>query len=151
MNYCGNSICYQPLKDCRVTHSRSGGTVLQHTGLQRQSNCQVGFTGVELIWSEINRTHVLNTLSNYWKIRKNVQEAQLSPSDRAMRLVSSNLANYHAAVQKLLIRQVLTKQMVRSWRFSWRQCVINKPTTVELCISPVYRRLAVAKFSKSTM
>ena len=29
--------------------------------------------------------------------------------------------------------------------------VINKPTTVELCISPVYRRLALAKFSKSTM
>ena len=27
-----------------------------------------------------------------------VQEAQLSPSDRAMRLVSSNLANYHATV-----------------------------------------------------
>ena len=40
------------------------------------------------------------------------QEAQLSPSDRAMRLVSSNLANYHATVQKLLIRQVLTKPMV---------------------------------------
>ena len=37
------------------------------------------------------------------------QEAPLSPSDRAMRLVSSNLANYHATVQKLLIRQVLTK------------------------------------------
>ena len=79
------------------------------------------------------------------------QEAQLSPRDRAMRLVSSNLANYHATVRKLLIRQVLTKPMVFSWRFSWRQCVINKPTTVELCISPVYRRLAVAKFSKSTM
>jgi len=29
-----------------------------------------------------------------------LQEAQLSPSDRAMRLVSSNLANYHATVQK---------------------------------------------------
>jgi len=40
------------------------------------------------------------------------QEAQLSPSDRAMRLVSSNLANYHATAQKLLIRQVLTKPMV---------------------------------------
>ena len=40
------------------------------------------------------------------------QEAQLSPSERAMRLVSSNLANYHATVQKLLIRQVLTKPMV---------------------------------------
>jgi len=36
------------------------------------------------------------------------QEAQLSPSDRAMRLVSSNLANYHATVQKVLIRQVLS-------------------------------------------
>jgi len=42
-----------------------------------------------------------------------VQEAQLSPSDRAMRLVSSiYLANCHATVQKLLIRQVLTKLMV---------------------------------------
>ena len=29
--------------------------------------------------------------------------------------------------------------------------VINKPTTLELYISPVYRRLAVAKFSKTTM
>jgi len=53
--------------------------------------------------------------------------------------------------RKLLIRQVLTKPMVWYWRFSWRQCVINKPTTVELCISPVYRRLALAKFSESTM
>ena len=53
------------------------------------------------------------------------QEAQPSPSDHAMRLVSSNLANYHATVQKLLIRQVLTKLMVWSWRFSWRQCVMN--------------------------
>ena len=40
------------------------------------------------------------------------QEAQLSPSNRAMRLVSSNLASYHATAQKLLIRQVLTKPMV---------------------------------------
>jgi len=40
------------------------------------------------------------------------QEAQLSPSDSAMRLVSSNLASCHATVQKLLIRRVLTKLMV---------------------------------------
>jgi len=40
------------------------------------------------------------------------QEAQLSPSDRAMRVVSSNLANCNATVQKLLIRQVLAKLMV---------------------------------------
>jgi len=43
---------------------------------------------------------------------KSLQEAQLSPSDRAMRLVSSNLASCHATVQKLLLRQVLTKLMV---------------------------------------
>jgi len=40
------------------------------------------------------------------------QEAQLSPMDRAMRRVNRNLANCHATVQKLLIRQVLTKSMV---------------------------------------
>ena len=42
-------------------------------------------------------------------------------------------------------------QPTRSSRFHCLIGVINKPTTVELCISPVCRRLAVAKFSKSTM
>ena len=104
-------------------------------------------------------------------IRPVKQEAQLSPRDRAMHRVNWNLANCHATVQKLLIRQVLTKSMVWSWRFSRRQCVIdnvhstmtrrsrfhclrcviNKSTTDDLWISPVYRRPAVAKFSKSTM
>jgi len=41
--------------------------------------------------------------------------------------------------------------MTRSSRFRCPVGVINEPTTVELWISPVYRRLAVAKFSKSTM
>ena len=72
------------------------------------------------------------------------------PRGASCHSVSSNLANYHATVQKLLIRQVLTKPMVWSWRFSWGQCVINKLTTIELCISPVYRRLAAVKLSKST-
>ena len=53
------------------------------------------------------------------------QEAQLSPRDRAMRRVNWNLANCHATVQKLFVRQVLTKLMVWSWRFSRRQCVID--------------------------
>jgi len=44
--------------------------------------------------------------------QRHIQEAQLSPSDRAMRLVSSNLANLHATVQKLIMRQVLAKSMV---------------------------------------
>ena len=50
------------------------------------------------------------------------QEAQLSLMDRAMRRVNWNLANCHATVQNLLIRQVLTKSMI--W-FSRRQCVID--------------------------
>jgi len=41
--------------------------------------------------------------------------------------------------------------MTRPSRFHCPIGVINKPTTDELWISPVYRRLAVAKFSKSTM
>jgi len=41
--------------------------------------------------------------------------------------------------------------VTRSSRFHCLTGVINKPTIVELCISPVYRRLAVAKFSKFTM
>jgi len=110
----------------------------------------------------------------FWNFAPNSglrQEAQLSPRNRAMRRVNWNLANCHATVQKLLIRQVLTKSIVRSWRFSRRQCVIDnvhsnmtrpsrfhclrcvidKPTTDYLWISPVYRRLAVTKFSKSTI
>ena len=51
------------------------------------------------------------------------QEAQLSPRDHAMRRVNWYLANCHATVQKLLIRQVLTKSMVWSWRCSRRQLI----------------------------
>jgi len=36
--------------------------------------------------------------------------------------------------------------VTRASRFYCLIGVINKPTTVELCISPVYRRLAVAIF-----
>ena len=41
--------------------------------------------------------------------------------------------------------------MTRPSRFHRLIGVINKLTTADLCISPVYRRLAVAKFSKPTM
>ena len=41
--------------------------------------------------------------------------------------------------------------ITRSSRFHCPISIINIPTTDELYISPVYRRLAVAKFSKSTM
>ena len=99
-----------------------------------------------------------------------IQEAQLSPRDRVMRRVSWNVANCHATVQKLLVRSpdqievikldgyggAMCNKHVHSTIMRWSRfhCpigVINEPTTDELWISPVYRRLAVAKFSKSTM
>ena len=63
-----------------------------------------GYCGISLSWYP-----VLSKLAVYkCKHQRDFvdslyrQEAQLSPSDRAMRLVSSNLANCHATVQKLL-------------------------------------------------
>ena len=92
----------------------------------------------------------------------NQQEAQLSPRDRAMRRVSWNLASCHATVQ--YDKSWTNRSYEVGGKVGW--CVINmctqpwrdrvasmchkQTTTVELCISPVYRRLAVAKFSKST-
>ena len=55
------------------------------------------------------------------------QEAQLS-MDRAMRRVSWNLANCHATVQKLLVRQVVNKSELWSWRVTVGRCVINMCT-----------------------
>ena len=56
------------------------------------------------------------------------QEAQLSPRDRAMRHVTWNLANCHATVQKLLVRQVLNKSKLWRWRVKVGRCVINMCT-----------------------
>ena len=52
---------------------------------------------------------------------------------------------------KAMCNKHVHSTMTRSSRFRCPVGVINKPTTVELWISPVYRRLAVAKFSKSTI
>jgi len=65
-----------------------------------------------------------------------LQEAQLSQRDRAMRRVSWNLANCHATVQKLLVRQVLNKLNLRSWRVTVGQCVIN------MCTQPWHDQVA---------
>jgi len=63
-----------------------------------------------------------------WRRCRFVQEAQLSPKYRAMRRVSWNLANCHATVQKLLVRQVLNRSKLCSWRVTVGQCVINMYT-----------------------
>jgi len=86
------------------------------------------------------------------------------PRDASSQLKSCQLPRNGAETH---VRQVLNKSKLWSWRVKVGRCVINmctqpwriwgrfhcligvinKPTTVELCISPVYRRLAVAKFS----
>jgi len=67
-------------------------------------------------------------------LRQTVREAQLSPRDRAMRRVSWNIANCHAAVQKLLVRQHLNQvSAVANWPVrqkrdvdsAWRSVRIN--------------------------
>ena len=55
-------------------------------------------------------------------------EAQLSPRDRAMRRVRWNLANWHATMQILLVRQVLNDSKLWSWRLTVGRCVINMCT-----------------------
>ena len=64
------------------------------------------------------------------------QETQLSPRYRAMRRVSWNLAGCHATVQKLLVRQVLNKSKLWSWRVKVGWCVIN------MCTQPWRVRVA---------
>jgi len=59
---------------------------------------------------------------------RSLQEARLSPRDRAMSLVGWNLASCHATVQKLLVRQVLNKSKLWSWRVKVGRCVINMCT-----------------------
>jgi len=74
------------------------------------------------------------------------QEAQLSPSDTTSPDQSDGmkLERVMNNVHSRLNRDATESAPIVSG-------VINKPTTVELCVSHVYRRLAVAKFSKSTM
>ena len=69
-------------------------------------------------------------------LKRLIQEAQLSPRDRAMRRVSWNLANCHATAEKLLVRQVLKKSKLWSWRVKVGRCVIN------MCTQPWRIRVA---------
>jgi len=93
-----------------VRRRHDGAAVLRAVFIRRSSrlaavvsrvDSRVG-TSIIIIIISLMRTNAART----------IREAQLSPSDRAMRLVGSNLANCRATVQKLLIRQVPTKLMV---------------------------------------
>ena len=90
-------------------------------------------TGIDKGQNYVTVTLCINLPSVLWRCwlggRKGIWPVKTRSSAiaewRAMRLVSNNLANCHATVQKLLIRQVLAKPMVWSWRFSRRQCVTD--------------------------
>jgi len=59
--------------------------------------------------------------------------------------------SYEEGYSETMCNKHVHSTMTQSSRFYCPIGVINKPTTDELWISPVYRPLAVAKFSKSTM
>jgi len=73
--------------------------------LLSNSNCEADIREISLNTSEAKTSLVCILIKDRHlsSTADSSQEAQLSPSDRAMRLVSSYLANYHATVQKLLI------------------------------------------------
>ena len=69
--------------------------------------------------AELQKNYFTAIVSSYayaTQANGGAQEAQLSPRDRAMRRVSWILANCHATVQKLLVRQVLNQvSAVANW------------------------------------
>jgi len=77
-----------------------------------------------------------------WQLPRNSAETTCTKSPEQIEVMK--LEGYSGTVCNKHVH--LT--MMRSSRFHCPIGVINKPTTVELRISPVYRRLAVAKFSK---
>ena len=87
--------------------------------------------------TQTQKPRYIHTLSRFsalfpglpgWAGTSKLQEAQLSPRDRAMRRVSWNLTSCHTTVQKLLVRQVLNKSKLWSWRVTVGRCVINMCT-----------------------
>ena len=86
-----------------------------------------------LMGSQCAKKMCAKFLFTFWHNRK---EAPLSPRDRTMRRVSWNLANCRATVQKLLVRQVLNKSKLWSWRVKVGRCVIN------MCTQPWRIRVA---------
>jgi len=93
--------------------------------------CQV----TVVYWNAMYMTNTQATSCNSNQII-HYQEVQLSPRDRTMRRVSWNLANCHTSVQKLLVRQILNKSKLWSWRVTVGKCVIN------MCTQPWPDRVA---------
>jgi len=133
-----------------------------------------GVTPVEFrgnLWHQKSRIPVLScvVVCVILRLAVVVELRLVTDTDRptASTAVNKKLS-YHRVTARCVLSVVIlpiTAQQCRNYLYdkSWPNrchevgglvggnvCVINKPTTVELCISPVYRRLAVAKFSKST-
>jgi len=122
--------------------------------------------------------HIIDTLAKFEQnVLDRVGAVQYMLERKADKKVSYRRVTARCVLSVVILpittqqcRNYLYSKSWPTWMFSWRQCVINvctqprrdqvalivsgvinKPTTDELCISPVYRRLAVVKFSKSTM
>ena len=125
---CQNTIFHNNWKHISLQYETSANTIIlvykyRTFNPTLQTHTKKLYWKTELILVVIFSCYT--AITHYTHVLQLVQEAPLSPRDCAMCRVNWNLANCHATVQKLLIRQVLTKSMVRSWRFSRRQCVIH--------------------------
>ena len=79
------------------------------------------------------------------QLQRNIAETTCTTSPEQIEVMK--LKGYSGPTCNKHVHSTIT----RSSGFHCLIGVINKPTTVELCISPVHRLLAVAKFSMSTM
>jgi len=134
---------------CRFRSNNSWGKASENVNRRDFYKLRLGHVHVCMWWFSMTRSSAISE----------------RPHDASCQLKSCQLLRNSA------VWQVLNKSKLWSWRVKVGRCVINmctqpwrirvsfivligvinKLTTVELCISPVYRRLAVAKFSKSTM
>ena len=132
-----------------VTYLRCGGIANNNNQI---ANMPIGLTKLRKVYCWVYKW-IFFTSVNIWQSYKQeagclvhfvclatilLHEAQLSPRDRAMGRVSWNLASCHATVQKLLVRQVLNKSKL----WSWRVTLGRRVGLINMCTQPWRDRVA---------
>jgi len=120
------------------------------------SSCNVGITRWRVSWFSTANFFFFTGKSGYTRTRKASTQPDPYPWKGHSPRTATICRGYGSGRVYPRVRVYPQTSNVHSTamcasRFRCLIGVINKLTMVELCISPVYRRLAVAKFSKSTM
>ena len=135
-------------------------SLTSHSGSRHHAPCSINVTHINQSIDQViksKRTRPPLT-SQHKKLSYRRGTARCAASVEILPVATQQCTNYlYDEVMKLegysgpMCNKHVHSTMTRSSRFRCPIGVINKPTTDELWISPAYRRLAVAKFSKSTM